>query len=146
MYIRKNLIKSEENLELLCNKLNYLFEFLDRAYKINAGGCCYVASILAKLLEQDNIEYSVVVYGSEYDHFYDIDCSQYHYALRIKDFLVNYYEEDDDYMEYFDVCAKDLEEHYKECSWNNCYDRERNNYIKRIIKNFYKDFTRDLRE
>lgn len=124
-----------------------MFEFLDNAYNINSGGCCFVASVLAKLLEQDGVNFSVIVYDCDYDDFYDLDCSQYHYTLQIGDRIVNGYEDDDDYAEYYNVSSKDLLEHYKECGdWNEVYNRKRNNYIKRVIKDFYNDFTRDLRE
>lgn len=145
MHTKKNLIKSEENLDELFYKLNSLFYFLDDTYKINSGGCCFVASVLARLFEKDGIEFSVIVYDCEYDNFYDIDCSQYHYTLRLGENILNAYDECY-YSEFFNVCAKDLEEHYKECNWNDCYNRKRNNYIKRIIKNFYNDFTSSLRE
>ena len=76
MLTKKNLIKSEKNLNELCHKLNSLFRFLDEVYDINSGGCCYVASVLAELLEEDDVDYSVIVYDCDYDDFYDI-CNAY---------------------------------------------------------------------
>lgn len=146
MHIKKSLVKSDENLIHLCTKLNFLFEFLDKTYKINSGGCCYVTSILAKLLEEDDIEFSVIVYNCDYENFFDIDCSQFHYTLKIDKYLVNYYEDDGDYAEFFDVTSEDLDTHYRECYWNDCYNIEFNDYIRGIIINFYNNFTNDLRE
>lgn len=146
MFIKKKLIKSEENLNLLANKLNSLCTFLHEVYKINAGGCCYIAGILTKLLEIDEIDYSVIVYGCEYDDFYCIPCSQYHYAVRINETIVNCYEDDENYSEFYNICSKDLLEHYKECDWNDSYDKNQNKYIYKVIKNFYNDFTDDLRK
>lgn len=145
MLTKRNLIKSEENLEILCRKLNYLFDFLDKVYDINAGGCCYVASILTKLLEQDNIKYAILIYDCEYDDFYDIDCSQYHYAIRIKSHIINGFN-NENYSEFYNVSSYDLKQHYKECSWNDMYETTRNKYIKNLIIKFYNNFTYDLRE
>lgn len=153
MLTKKNLIKSEENLNKLCHKLNSLFIFLDEVYHINSGGCCYVASVLAELLEEDNIDYSTIVYDCDYDNFYDISCSCYHYAIRIigaEEYcsIINGYDEDecDTFSEFEGVTAMDLLDHYKECSWNNYYNIFRNKYIKGLITKFYKDFTYDLRK
>ena len=153
MPTKKNLIKSEENLSKLCRKLNSLFIFLDEVYHINSGGCCYVASVLAELLEEDNIDYSTIVYDCDYDNFYDISCSCYHYAIRIigaEEYcsIINGYDEDecDTFSEFEGVTAIDLLDHYKECSWNDCYNIFRNKYIKGLITKFYKDFTYDLRK
>ena len=148
MNTNRKLQKSEENLAKLCHKLDYLFEFLHNVYSINSGGCCYVASVLAELFEKDDIDYSVIVYDCEYAEFYDIDCSQYHYTLCVEDYILNCQDfEEVDYAEYIDVDAEDLLNHYKECDdWNSLYDTYRNKYIKKLITNFYKDFTYDLRE
>lgn len=153
MYTKKNLIKSEENLSQLCHKLNSLFIFLDEVYHINSGGCCYIASILANLLEKDDVDYSVIVYDCDCDDFYDLSCSCFHYAIRITDAeeycnIVNGYSEDecDGFSEFEGVAAIDLLDHYKECSWNSYYNVFRNKYIKGLITKFYKDFTYDLRE
>lgn len=147
MNTKKPLIKSEENLEKLCLNLCFLCKFLDNVYKINAGGCCYVAAIIAKLLEKDEVDFSVIVYNCDYDDFYDIDCSQYHYTLRIGEYIINNdgYEECP-YSEYPNTYSIDLSDHYNECEWNTWYDTNRNKRIKRIIKDFYNDFTYDLRE
>ena len=112
MLIKKNLIKSEKNLNELCRKLNSLFRFLDEVYHINSGGCCYVASVLAELLEEDDVDYSVIVYDCDCDDFYDISCSCYHYTLRITGAeeycnIVNGYDEEecDDYeLDDYDYC------------------------------------------
>ena len=153
MSTKKNLVKSEENLSKLCHKLNSLYIFLDEVYNINSGGCCYVASVLAELLEEDDVDYSVIVYDCDCDNFYDISCSCYHYAIRITGSeeycsIVNGYGEDecDSFSEFEGVTAIDLLDHYKECSWNDYYKVLRNKYIKGLITKFYKDFTYDLRE
>ena len=153
MPTKKNLIKSEENLSKLCHKLNSLFIFLDEVYHINSGGCCYVASVLAELLEKDDVDYSVIVYDCDCDNFYNISCSCLHYTVRITGAeeccsIINGYGEDecDTFSEFEGVTAIDLLDHYKECSWNDYYNVFRNKYIKGLITKFYKDFTYDLRE
>ena len=44
------------------------------------------------------------------------------------------------------ISARDLLDHYNECTWNSCYNTFRNKYIKGLITKFYKNFTYDLRE
>lgn len=151
MPTKKNLIKSEKNLKKLCDDINSLCIFLNDIYKINSGGCCYVASVLAELLESDNIEYTVIVYDSDFAEFWDIDCSQYHYTLCVSDIILNDYNfEECAYEEYDNVSSADLLEHYNECAknydWNEVYNHSRNDYIKEVITNFYNDFTSSLRE
>lgn len=153
MPIKRNLIKSEKNLNKLCCDLDALFRFLDEVYDINSGGCCYVASVLANLLEEDGIDYSVIVYDCDYDDFYDIPCSCLHYAIRVTNAngyydTINGYDEEecDTYCEFDNVSATDLLDHYNECGWNSVYKTFRNKYIKGVITKFYKNFTYDLRE
>ena len=146
MLTKRNLIKSNENLNKLNCRLFSLFKFLDDVYHINAGGCCFTSAVLAKLLEEDDIDYTVAVYDCDYDDFYDISCSQFHYSIIVNGIIVNPMDEDNDYSEFENVSSIDLMDHYKECDWNDYYNRFRNKYIKGLIKKFYKDFTYDLRE
>lgn len=132
-------------MQILSEFLNQLCKFLDETYCINYGGCCFVASIIARLLEKDNINYSVVVYECEYDDFYNIDCAQYHYAIKVNDIIINGYE-DEEYSIFNNVSARDLKEHYNECYWNSEYYTKHNTFIKKVITIFYNDCSKDLRE
>ena len=147
MLIKKNLVKSERNLKLLSENLNHLCHFLDEVYDINSGGCCYIAGLIAKLLEDDNVGFSVIVYECDCEDFYDLDCSQYHYAITFNTDIINADDYDEvEYSSFDNVSSKDLFEHYQECCWNEQYNPGNNKFIKDTIKTFYGNFTKNLRE
>lgn len=145
MNIKKKLIQSEENLEELTSKLNELFIFLDDVYYINSGGCCLIASYIAELLERDGIPFSVIVYDCDAEDFNDIDCSHFHYALRIAEPIINPVGERY-YSEYINVSSLILKEHYYMCDWNDAFNVLKGDFIKNEIESFYYDFTENLRE
>jgi hypothetical protein len=98
-------------------------------------------------LELDDVDYSLIIYHTDYEYFDDLDCGQYHYAMYIYDnVFINGYNEDEDYIDFGKVSSKEILQHYEECSWNDYYNIDRNNYIREIITKFYIDFTNDLRE
>lgn len=145
MRTKKKLIKSKKNLATLAHKLNYLCDFLEMTYDINSGGCCYIASCIAHLLELDNINYLVAVTDVECDSFYDINCSQRHYFLILNNVSINR-NDYDNYVVFNGVCAKDLLDHYHECDWNDFYNTFKNKFIYKTIVRFYKDFTYGMRK
>ena len=150
MNIKKNLILSNQNLKELSARLDKLCKFLDELYDINCGGCCYVAACLAECLQKDNISYQVVVLECPEDivKFSKIQRSCCHYFLSINNNDINGYNEVEDYeYQVFDnVSYRSLFNHYKKCGWNTFYNREKNKFIKNIIKRYYEDFTSSLRE
>ena len=147
MLTKKNLIKSDPNLRVISDNLNRLCQFLDEMYDINAGGCCYITGVIAKLLEIDDVDFSVIVFECDCDDFYDLDCSQYHYAISLNGDIINGNDYVDiEYSEFTNVSASDIFEHYYECDWNISYDRGNNKFIKETIKRFYGNFTKNLRE
>ena len=50
--------------ECLRRSLNSLCEFLDIEYKINEGGCCWIASEIARHLDELKIPYAIQLFGS----------------------------------------------------------------------------------
>lgn len=52
-------------LEDLKHYLSELFNYLNSKYYINSGGCCYIASVLARELERLNIKYWLVIYNDK---------------------------------------------------------------------------------
>lgn len=52
-------------LEDFKHDLSELFNYLDSKYYINSGGCCYIASVLARELERLNIKYQLVIYNNK---------------------------------------------------------------------------------
>lgn len=135
---------SETHLDLLASKLHYLCNFLDFTYHINEGGCCFIAYCIARLLDKDEIPYSIAVYHCDFDNFNDLDCSQYHYAIRVNNILINGYDDNDDFTIMNDVNSRDLLNHYKECHWNDYYSKSKNDFLFYIINTFYNDFKKDL--
>ena len=138
--------------EILAERLNNLCKFLDEEYEINVGGCCYIAYCLAKLLSKDKFKFSVIVY-EDYeleDKFSEISESHYHYAIGIGSYTINSAECDEDksfYRNvYYNVRASEILNHYKNRSWNKCYNSAKNRFIFRTIQVFYDDLTEDLRE
>lgn len=147
MHTEKRIIKSESNLSKLCVNLDHMLRFLDKSFNINVGGCCFVASIIAELLEQDDIPFEVAVYYDElFDTFYDIDCSQKHYAIIVNNIIINNDDRKDDHQVYSGVTSEDLKNHYEECGWNTWYDPIYNEYIANILREFYYASTLSLRK
>jgi hypothetical protein len=150
MLIKKNLIPSEQNLKQLSTQLDKLCKFLDELYDINCGGCCYVAACLAECLQKDNISYQVIILECPDDiiKFSELKKSCLHYFLSINNVDINGYDDvgDDEYKIFNNISYRSLFNHYKKCIWNDFYDSEKNKFIKKIIKQYYEDFTSSLRE
>ena len=87
---RRSIKKSEDNYSDLFNKINSLCDCLNTIYHTNSGGCCYVAYVIAEILEREDIQFEVLVSESRYedegypDDFEDIDDSVYHICLEAK--------------------------------------------------------------
>lgn len=136
-------------------KMDNVCELLDHIYDVNCGGCCYVAYCLAKLLQEDDIEYEVVVISDSCDDLLDCDlisdipCSCTHYGISTIGGLININDCDlsSNYVQYFyDVNPEELKEHYENSDWNNCYNTNENEFIWETLKRFYYDITKDLRK
>lgn len=137
---------SKMSLDLLVSKMCFLCDFLDSTYHINDGGCCFIAYCIARLLDKDKIPYSVVVYHCDCDNFNELDCSHNHYAICVNNVLINGFEDDDDFTIMDNVTSKDLLNHYKECGWNDYYNKKKNDFLFHTINKFYNDFKKDLSE
>lgn len=149
---RKNLLESKKDKRILVEKLNKLCIFLDKEYKINSGGCCYLAYCLADLLSHDGVKYDIIIY-EDYEiseSFKELSESHYHYALKVDKYIINSMglEKDKGICRniYNKVTTKDILNHYNASEWNRSYDSSKNVFIQRIIKSFYSDFTDDLRK
>ncbi|MGN0967328.1 MAG: hypothetical protein ACI4OP_07130 [Candidatus Coprovivens sp.] len=140
--------KSAETKEILAERLNKVCTFLDDTYDINAGGCCYIAYCLAKLLERDNMKYKIVVY-EDYKiggTFNQLSVGHYHYAIALGRAIINPMDDDTFVINKYQVSSSDILKHYNREDWNDCYDTSKNLFINKILKNFYYDLTEDLRE
>lgn len=67
------------NRQLLFKEINKLCLELDSKYKINDGGCCFVAACLARQLEKYKIPFTLI-------HYNEWSC---HYAIKVKDRYLN---------------------------------------------------------
>lgn len=149
MFSKKKLIQSRDNLNLLVCKLNKLCRFLNELYDINSGGCCFVATCLARLLDQDKVKYKIGIdYGddSDVDSISELNHAVFHVVLIINGELVNP-DETDSYETYEIKNWRELYDYYNRVhDWSSFYNKCQNSFISKTIANFYYDFTEDLRE
>lgn len=125
-------------LKLSIKDINNTFHQLDRVYRINDGGCCFVAGVVASWLENHKIPFSVVLYG---DALQDCCCwtlerpfAVYHVAIKIGEDILNPINDgqiekelkmtSDQLLGYYYKCAKD---------WNPAYKTENNPLIRMHI-------------
>lgn len=151
------------NIHAIRDSINRLCSFLDEEYDINSGGCCFVASLIAKHLDRLKIPYSLVAY----DYLEkDLDYIQYevlskaknksgrksvtgrhtcdHYCIKIigAGEVNNEGFDDEGYSKYIinDVCSSHIKWIYRNGLWNNEYDTNNNKIIKGIIKSFFREY------
>lgn len=146
----------------LLKNLNSLCRFLDETYNINEGGCCYLASLIAKHLDKLNIKYDLIIYDSYSRNRENIKCevinrrrnkglnnsvtgyySCNHYCIRLRGAgVIN---GNGDYTEEHrysipNISYKNIRWIYKNSRWNKCYQVQYNKTIKNIVKEFFKDY------
>ena len=125
---------------------------MDYTYNTNSGGCCYIAYLIARELEQLGIEYKVVLFStSDSEDDYDADeleCnilnrkhgfgSGYdvvsHYGILVGDILINSGEYEDNASWELSLTSDDLKWIYDTGDWNSVYDRFYNVTAKKLIK------------
>lgn len=157
--LQKNLdCKSEYNKELISEKLNNLFNYLDESYYINSGGCCYVSYLVAKLLQRDGFEFNLLIWSKESlpEKFEYLKYGNYHYAIQLGDNTINGdmmdEELDDDLYKksYSHINYSKILSHYKKVckinDWNDIYDKSLNSFISKMVKLTYESITDRLRE
>lgn len=132
-------------------KLKQLITFINDAYNINNGGCCYLSYLLAKQLEKHNIPFLVgiswetgcsidkiknnIINRSKDGVFSDDDYGCYHISIQIEGVDINslYYND----TEYISLTSKDLYWLYnkglKNGNWNFTYDINNNKIISKFI-------------
>lgn len=156
---KRSLKKSEYN--TVFENLNSICSCLDKIYRINNGGCCYIAYIIADILYKEGIDYEVVVVPEEDsdlpDKFEDIKDSAYHVFIKVKfkdeDYLINSddcsLEGDDIEYEarsYNNVTPEEILNYYNSFHWNWVYNAVKNKFIKYVINLLYDNFSSSLRE
>ena len=146
----------------LLKNLNSLCRFLDETYNVNMGGCCYLASLIAKHLDKLNIKYDLIIYDSYSRNRENIKCevisrrrnkglnnsvtgrySCNHYCIRLRGAgVIN---GNGDYTEEHrysipNISYKNIRWIYKNSRWNKCYEVQYNKTIKNIVKEFFKNY------
>lgn len=139
----------------LVAKLNNECNNLDSKYKINYGGCCYVAGCIARLLEETNLNFSLIVFDNKWDLrgikcLEDLPEPMSHYAIVLDDegYIgegINCCEDDfDDSYQAFKASSIDIFDYYYNHQWNNVYDCFYNFKVKCALEKTYNEFIRDL--
>ena len=138
---RRSIKKSEDNYSDLFNKINSLCDCLNTIYHTNYGGCCYVAYVIAEILEREDIPFEVLVSEPRYeddgypDDFEDLDDSVYHICLEAKPIKDTYrinvgtYSEEE-YFHYNNITSQDIYNFYTNNVWNSFYEMAKNKFIK----------------
>ena len=117
----------------LIYRLNNLCEKLDEDYSINCGGCCFVASVIAKKLAKNHIGYKVGIDGvfnkEELTGVYIR-----HVVIKVNDCIINDVEGDYIY-EWYSLSPEQLCQFYKngKSKWNDIYDTYYNCLIEKEI-------------
>ena len=154
---KKNLDYTSKEVQYqLARRLNSLCKKLNESFGINYGGCCYVAYCIARLLEKDNFNFSLVVFDKRYELKKFVELSELpepmdHYAIIIESddasSGINCCEDDyDDFYQDFKVSSKHILEYYLNNRWNSSYNIINNVYVKSLIERVYYEFTDNLRK
>ena len=139
-------------------QLNELCSFLDTAYDINSGGCCYVSYLISKELEKLGIEYKLILYDEEFEDYEDQEyvqkaikernlfctgCGDFvsgHYAIVVDDLIINPSRYDDETSITVSVNSKDIQWLYETGDWNECYNISLNAILRNYIHTFFNAF------
>lgn len=115
------------NQKELIKKINKFCDHFDDAYALNCGGCCYVAAVIAEMLEFKNIKYKVRYY----------DCPT-HYVIEVNKTPLNLGSFDGNYDYLEEWSSSDLYEEYYSGWWNDIYPTKLNGVVKMSIRNIFK--------
>lgn len=151
------------NIHSLRKSINTLCRFLDKEYYVNCGGCCFIASVIAKHLDRLGISYKLIAY----DYFdKDLDFVQYEVSNKVKNKSIlksvtgnhtcNHYclfiegageintgNIDNESLVRYEiqvVNSSNIRWIYKNGEWNNDYDTNNNKTIKNIVKSFFRQY------
>lgn len=129
-------------------------KFINNAYEINQGGCCYLAYCIAKNLERLHIKYKVIIY--EKLGFIDSRIEQFikdrnyniihnHYAIIIGSEVINGWNHSD-----YVVCnlsSVDLKWMWlygiDSGGWNDVFNISKCKVIREIINSIFKDYAKE---
>lgn len=156
------------NVHSIAKQLNMLCSGLISRYNINCGGCCFVASEIAKHFDKLGLKYELRIYDNcckntkainnevRSKHMNNSDtksvvgvysCS--HYFLWLEG--AGSINSDSEYFEGWRVYSITNVNHthirwiYKVSAWNDEYDTENNPKIKEIINSYFRPYEQALR-
>lgn len=129
-------------LDSICNTLNTI-------YDINNGGCCYIAYVIAEILEKENIQFLVMVDADDcLENFKDYN-DVHHIWIQTEDSGYKIDINKGGWESGYDYCyvtSKDILDMYNKGEWNDMYNASKNRFIKHIINELYVNFSGALRE
>lgn len=141
---------------------NNLFSYLDEVFYINAGGCCFVAYVLAKKLESLKKEFRLVLYDDEYLDDTDSgvireniksrnlckcpngDNTCSHYAIKVRNLgIINPSDfKNEKHVTIKDISSRDILWIYEQGEWNECYNPQVNDIIEKNIDLIFEAYER----
>lgn len=152
----------------LVKELNTLCNELDSEYDINLGGCCFVASEIAKHLDKLNLKYELRIFD-----YYDKKNKESinnevkfkrkhntpetsvvghhcctHYFIHVKGYgsvnaFKNYFKKATVYK-ITDITYKNIKWIYNISSWNNYYRKSNNSKIKKLITSCFEPYKQTI--
>ena len=147
-------------LDTLIVSLNTLFTALDTIYDINAGGCCYIAYIVAEELEKRNFNnFSLRIYNNyvlndedcfenienDVDDFPIYSYTADHYVLVYDDIEINP-DASSKHLEYVDLHDVDSNFILDICNkgdWNCEFNHNNLTFIRRFIKIIFDQYDKE---
>lgn len=146
------------NRHRIAKDLSCLCDNLDKDYNINCGGCCFIAYIISKYLDQFQIEYSLCIVNdypinklavikevrNKQRHFNLVtgDNTCCHYYLRVEGGGSINLGSFEGYYTYVisKINHRNIGWIYWNGLWNSTYDRRNNKFIKKIISSYFRGY------
>lgn len=120
--------------------------YLDNKYSVFNGGCMYTSALIAKHLEENNINYDVIIYEHPNDFHHntplemardgDIRHVLIHVKLGSRDFYFYYDFSDKDISELdmkkhvFNMTSEEMMDIYRKCKWLGEFNTDDEPYVK----------------
>jgi hypothetical protein len=122
--------------------------------ELTGGGCCYTAYCIAKVFEQVNLKFSLVVFDRDYevqsiDYLRDLPESMEHYAIILNDqedikYLNCDLEDFQIHYQIYQTNSLEILDYYLNNAWNEEYDRKNNPIVQEQIEKFCYEFFNSL--
>ena len=112
--------------------INIFLEKLNNKYHFNSGGCCYVAYLIAKELEEMNEPFYLIIQNSSWKgNHYCISCPKFG--------IINPFE-DYQHRIQFRASSDTIKRIYDDNEWSMKYDTSKNAELAKEIKNIFNLF------